>query len=549
MLRWMTVIIALSLVGCATYGDQQQDALQAVKQGDYTTAEERFANALQDRAREELLYYLEIGMVRHLAGDFAGSNSFLQRADDLRDALSVSAYGAQFRNFMTSPALGTYPGMPYEFAYVNYFKALNYLGLAQQTGESRWLESARVEARRLEIILNEFAANEGDYLDAATEDDDKASGFLGILRQLNGQYLDPTSLIYRDDAWARFLAGITYENMREWDSARVAYQAAANAYELGYAEQYQLPEEATRLAWTATVRMMRTGGGWNDEWPRLVAEKGLREEDTRPLAPDEALVLVIEHVGLIPPVGELNLYLTKRNASRSLNIEPVVSGDRTQQLEQLTWFTLHYADTGLIDLLARYQAGGVWSVLEDPLRSKQVQLGPLWDIADELGLLAGIGDFGVRVSVPYYPPAYDPPRDTLLRVGEVNKGVLHAVANIEQLARQERLRLAQEEMMAALLRETIKNAASANVSRAVSANDDGLGLVFSLLGRVATTATARAETRHWATLPAWTRATAVRVPATETALALTVDERVLWQSEVALRPGQVNIFYARTFGH
>ncbi|MFY0664322.1 MAG: hypothetical protein JXQ97_06845 [Natronospirillum sp.] len=545
----VAVCMVLLLAGCATYGDQQQEALKAVERGDYTSAEELFSSALQDRAREELLYYLEIGMVRHLAGDFAGSNSFLQRADDLRDALSVEAYGAQFRNFMTSPALGTYNGTPYEFAYVNYFKALNYLGLAQETGEERWLESARVEARRLEIILNEFAANEGDYLDVATAEDDKAAGFLSILRQLNGQYMDPVTLIYRDDAWARFLAGITYENLREWDSARVAYQAAAVAYESGYAEQYQLPDEATRLAWAATVRMMRTGGGWNDEWPRLVEEKGLSEEETRPLAADEALVLVVEHVGLIPPVGELNLYLTKRNASRSLSIEPVVSGSQAQQLEQLTWFTLHYADTGLFDLLARYQAGGVWSVLENPLRSKQVQLGPLWDIADEVGLLAGIGDFGVRVSVPYYPPAYEPPRATVLRVGGSSQGALHAVANIEQLARQERLRLAQEEMMAALLRETIKNAASANVSRAVSTNNDGLGLLVSLAGRVATTATARAETRHWATLPAWARAVSARVPADETALALVVDERVLWQSDVSLRPRQVNIFYARTFGH
>ncbi|WLD58374.1 hypothetical protein NFC81_00935 [Salinispirillum sp. LH 10-3-1] len=545
----IAVCTALLLVGCATYGDKQLDALQAVERGDYVAAEEHFSSVLQGSAREELLYYLEIGMVRHLAGDFAGSNSFLQRADDLRDALSVSAYSAQFRNFMTSPAMGTYSGTPYEFAYVNYFKALNYLGLAQQTGEARWLESARVEARRLEIILNEFAANEGDYLEAATAEDDKASGFLRILRQLNGQYMDPTTLIYRDDAWARFLAGITYENLREWDSARVAYQAAAVAYESGYAEQYQLPEEATRLAWTATVRMMRAGGGWGDEWPRLVEEKGLSEEETRPLGSDEALVLVVEHVGLIPSVGELNLYLTKRNASRSLSLEPVVSGDQAQQLEQLTWFTLHYADTGLFDLLARYQAGGVWSVLEDPLRSKQIQLGPLWDVADEVGLLAGIGDFGVRVSVPYYPPAYEPPRASVLRVGDARLGHLHAVANIEQLARQERLRVAQEEMMAALLRETIKNAASANVSRAVGSNDNSLGFLFSLAGRVATTATARAETRHWATLPAWARAVSARVPADESVLALMVDERVLWQREVSLRPGQVNIFYARTFGH
>lgn len=556
MRRWVQagcmVAVMSGLTGCATYGDQQQAALIAIEQGDYATAENQFTVALETQARNELLYFLEVGMVRHLAGDYAGSNAMLQRADELRDTLGFNSLGVQFQNFMSSPAMGTYHGATYEFAYVNYFKALNYLALAQQAGDNQWLDAARVEARRLEIILNEFAANEGDYLTVATSEDEQAAGFLQVLRVLNGQYVDPNSLIYRDDAWARFLAGIAYENLREWDSARVAYQAAANAYEQGYAEQYQLGAEATRLAWTSTVRMMRTGGGWADEWPRLVEAKGLSEEETRPLAADEAMLLVVEHTGFIPPIGELNLFLSKREAAKSLVLEPVITGDEAQQLEQLGWFTLHYADTGIIDLLARYQAGGLWQVLDDPLRSKQVQLGSLWDVADEVGLLNGIGPLGVRVSVPYYPPAYDEPTASELRLNGASHGTVVAMANIEQLARQERLRLAQDEMMAALLRETIKNAANQWVSEVASSGDDGLALLFNLAGRAAATATARAETRHWVTLPSWARANAVRynsVAGEPIALSLHADEQTLWAQDVVLQPGKVNIFYARTFGH
>lgn len=541
-------LLVLMLAGCATYAERQSTALEAVEQGDYARAESEFSDALADRERDILLYHLEIGMVRHLAGDYEGSNAVLQWADDARDHLTYGGYGAQVGAFLTSPALGLYRGMSYEFAYVNYLKALNYLALAQQDNDPRWLDAARVESRRLEIILNEFAADEGDYLERATAEDDTASAFLRLLRQLRGQYLDPEDLIYRDDAWARFLNGVIYENLREWDNARIAYQQAAMAYEQGFAEQYRLGDEATRLAWTSVVRMMRTGGGWSDEWPRLVEDKGLHEPDTRPLGPDEGLVMVVEHTGRIPPIGELNLYLSLRPATRSLVLQPIISRGGEEGLAQRAWFTLHYGDHGIGDLFLRYQSGGVFQVLDNPLNSKVVPLGPLWDVAEETGFLAGIGQTGVRVSVPWYPPAGDPPRNAQLVHHESGQRLaMTPMANMEQVKRQERLRLAQEEMTAALLREIIRNTAGATAASAVSEHgDETVGLLLALLGRVATTATARAETRHWATLPRMARMGMVRMPVGEQTLQMTRGNLDLWQGSVDVQPRRVTVRYVRT---
>lgn len=545
------LLICLTLAACATYGEQQAAALRAVERGDYELAENRFTETLQARDRDHLLYLLEVGMVRHLAGDYEGSNALLEQADQLRDTLSVRSRGEQFAEFMTSPAQGPYRGTGYEFAYVNYFKALNYLALAQETGEVRWLEAARVESRRLEIILNEFAADEGDYLEQSTREDDSASAFLRILRQLRGDYLDRDQLIYRDDAWGRFLTGVAYENQGEWDNARISYQQAAVAYESGYAEQYDLGSEPARQAWTSVVRMMRTGGGWEDEWPRLVDDKQLDVEETRPLTADEALLLVVEHAGRVPPIGELNMILHQQPQAESLMLRPLISREGEAGREQLAWFTLLYADHGVGDLLLRYQAGGALQVLDNPLTSKQVYLGPLWELAEESGMLAGIGSVGVRVSVPWYPPAGPAPPPSRLHVGAgaQPQRELVTMADPEQIKRQERLRLARDEMTAALLRETVRNTTGAAVSGAVSehANQE-MGILIGLLGRLATTATARAETRHWATMPRRARMALVRVPAEAQTVRLEQRGRPQWEEEISPQPRQVNVYLVRSFG-
>lgn len=542
-------LVLLGLSACSTYGDRQAEAIRAVERGDYETAEARFTETLQERDRDYLLYLLEVGMVRHLAGDYQGSNALLQQADELRDTLPWRSGAERFGEFMTSPAQGPYRGAGYEYAYVNYFKALNFLAMAQETGDPRWLDAARVESRRLEIILNEFAADEGDYLEQATQEDDTASAFLRILRQLRGQYLDPEDLIYRDDAWGRFLTGVTYENLGEWDSARVAYQQAARAYELGYAEQYDLGPEPARLAWASVVRMMRTGGGWADEWPQLVEEHELDTAEIQPLAADESLLLVLEHAGRVPPIGEMNMILHRQPEAESLMLRPLVSREGEEGAQQLAWFTLHYADHGLGDLLLRYQAGGVLQVLDNPLHSKQVYLGPLWEVAQEVGLLDGIGPVGVRVSVPWYPPAGPEPAASRLHLGDDRQPVrLTVMADPEQIKRQERLRVAQDEMMAALLRETVRNTTSSAVSGAVSNHaDEGLGLLINLLGRAATTATARAETRHWATMPRRARMALVRVQAEPQTLRLEQAGRTQWTREIDPVPRQVNLYLVRTF--
>lgn len=540
--------LLLVLAGCTTYGERNAQALHAMEQGDLATAETLFEENLSD-SNHQLLYAMELGTLRHLGGDFEGSNQYLEQADQLRDSLMARSRSEQLADFLSSPSAGPYRGSPHEFAYVNYHKALNFLALAQNTGDPRWLDAARVEARRLDIILNEFAANEGSYLELAQEEDDEDLSVLArVIQAFQSSTLDHERLIYRDDAWGRFLSGVAYENQGEWDNARVSYEQAARAYESGYADQYDLGEASTRLAWTSAVRMMRTAGGYGDRWPPLVEDKNLDEADTRPLGPDEGMLLVIEHAGRVAPVGELNLYLYQRPEIESLVIRPVATDSGQAGREQLAWFTLHYSDRGVADLVSRYMAGGVFEVLNDPLLSKQIYIGPLWELAETSGLLGGIGQSGMRVSVPWYPPARNTPQSSEARIGTDQRITLSPVANIEGMKRQERLRLAQDEINMAILREFTRNTAVSTASNVTSQmGDESLGMLVEVLGRIGTTTTARAETRHWATLPRLARANLVRLPAGEHAVTVTTAGGRTWQDSVDLTAGRVNLTYIRTF--
>ncbi len=504
------LVIATALTSaCATYGDQQEAAWEAMRSGAYEEAEQLLdANLRSDDLR--LLRAMELGMLHHQAGRYELSNQFLEQADRLRDTLSPVAGSVDVESLLVNPASGPYRGASHEYAYVNYFKALNFLMLAQETGDPRWLDAARVEARRLDIILDEFAATVGDYPDLASASDDEGA-LRSVANALRGNEISAENLQFRDDAWARFLAGVTYERNQEWDNARISYRSAAEAYDAGYAEQYQLGPQAAKLAWAGVVRMMRAAGGWESTWPAIVAEQALDERLIEPLSPGEGLLLLVEHVDRVAPVGELNMILYGRPRIQSIEIQPLPAGSEEDADDQLLWFHLHYSDRGIADLASRYMAGGVWEVVNQPLTSQQIFLGPLWDVADQTGLLSGIGPIGLRIAVPWYPPLATEPAARVADVAGAPTELV-PVAHPEAIKRQELLLGAQGELYRSIVRELIRNTAVAAGREVADQLTDSsqLGILLELSGRITSAAWSRAETRYWSTLPRLTRAQVVR---------------------------------------
>ncbi len=149
-----------------------------------------------------------------------------------------------------------YTGEDYEAAYLNYFKALNYLDLND-------LEGALVECRRVDEKLNYYSDSYGG------------------------------KNVYREDAFLRLLTGLIYEAEGDSNNAFIAYRKSLEAYR-GYREKYGV--EVPALLWGRLLTAARRTG-FDEQYRTLRAEAlaaGVEPEEGGPVA------AVILNDGLIP---------------------------------------------------------------------------------------------------------------------------------------------------------------------------------------------------------------------------------------------------------
>lgn len=176
----------LFLSGCATYSQrigEVESKLAAGKPALALAALEKQKGAERDKA----LYLLEKAMLLRLNGDFRGSNAAFEEAKGLIDSLSAVSVAETAGSLLINDGTRSYLGEPFEQALLHAYAALNYLDLDD-------IEAARVESLQADVKLKELA-----------QDDD------GPLSQ---------------NAFARYLAGIVYEERGEWSDALISYRKA-----------------------------------------------------------------------------------------------------------------------------------------------------------------------------------------------------------------------------------------------------------------------------------------------------------------------------------
>lgn len=189
---WLAVVLALAVSGCATFSSsfaviESQLAAQQFGQALETLEKQGYSR------RDEVLYLLNQGMLRRMNGDFAGSNQSLEAAKVRMEELYGASLTEQTLSFVINDATKSYVGEEYEQVLVHLYKALNYLQLHQ-------LDEARVEALQVDIRLREI----GEKFSEAQ---------------------------YTEDAFARYLTGMIYEEREEWSDALIAYRKAYEAYQ------------------------------------------------------------------------------------------------------------------------------------------------------------------------------------------------------------------------------------------------------------------------------------------------------------------------------
>lgn len=543
LLTLLSALVLVQLAGCATYGSGVQQALTAVEEGDYTKAATQIQSSLSADGKDRLLYNLELGVIRHLEGNYAESNRLLEDAARISEALKKKQLRDSLVVMMSNPRNADYAGNTHEEMMIYYYKALNYLAIAGQLppGNARLdaIEGARIESRRLLLRLQALRNNEGSYNQYKDKEERTFSKVMDVFSVLVGNLVDTDDLTYRDDALAHYLTGVSFEMNDEYDNARISYLKAAESYESGYSEQFQLGNGMAQQAWLDVARMMRRTGFSDNEITQITGGK-LSESQLSLLdsVADKSQLLVIEHKGRVPEKKELNLQLSINPNLRALELQPYFF---EYSQEEINWFYLLYADKMFYGLVADYL--NATRNFRVDFFTKTILLGPLYDTAESMGLTNAVGS-SLRVAVPYYGRPLDYGQ-SLLTIDQQTWS-LDPAASPQLMAIQEQMKNAGPEIRAALSRAAVKA-----ITASAIGSQDSTGLL-AFAGKLAAQLSDAAETRSWLLLPGEIQIRRLFLEPGDHTLTLdshlTDNRRQQIQKQVSLKPGDIQLWTVRTTG-
>ncbi len=269
LLQAFTACIVLPVFfSCATYNSRMAAYYARLRQHDYEAARHSIEkNKSLKKERNKLLYTLELGTLYRMQNKLAESNEYLNAADGLIESNKKSVGDIAVGNLI-NPMQQRYLGEGFEPFMVHYYKALNYAALGLQ-------EDAVVEARRITLSLN--AQN------------DKARN---------------KSNRYGKDAFALNLQGMIYESAGDINNAFISYRNAADVY-AGSNENYygvQLPLQLKK-------DVVRTAGlmGFTGDQQRYQKLFNMAA-DTSSSTIAEAIIFIEE--GQAPVKQERNFFVT-----------------------------------------------------------------------------------------------------------------------------------------------------------------------------------------------------------------------------------------------
>lgn len=190
------LLLVAGMGGCATYSDWVGHMESDISRGQPDKA----LQVLEKHAssKDQVLYLLNRAMLLRMAGDYEASNTSFESAKAMISRLSAISVTEQGGALTVNDMMRSYTGDYYEQVLIHVFEALNYLAMDQP-------DQARVEALQLDVKLKQHGDN---------------SNF--------------------EDGFARYLTGIIYEDLGEWDDAMIAYRQAYDAYRR-YPPQLKMP--------------------------------------------------------------------------------------------------------------------------------------------------------------------------------------------------------------------------------------------------------------------------------------------------------------------
>jgi len=194
-------LLATVLSGCALYSSKFEPVQSELAAQHFDAALKKHED-IGTSSTDEVVFLLNKAMLQRMNGDLAGSNATFESAKALMDELDATSVSETTLSFIVNDSTQSYVGEEYEQVLVHLYAALNYLELGK-------LDEARVEALQVDVKLK------------------------GMSNKIAGN-------AYADDAFARYLTALIYEENREWSDAMIAYRKAYEAYKQ-YARAFNVP--------------------------------------------------------------------------------------------------------------------------------------------------------------------------------------------------------------------------------------------------------------------------------------------------------------------
>ena len=199
-MKFLYLTVLLWLCGCASYTEQTKEVRQLYRQSSYAEALKKLDDLeISKQSRNRLLFRLEKAMILDRLGEREKSRKLLLEADKIADDLYTESVSKVALSFIYNDSATDYAGEDFEVIAIHTQLALSFL-------EDDDYKSARVQAKKINNKLSE----------------------------INNRYEDNKNR-YQQDAFAMYLAGIIYEQRKEWDDAIIDYRKALELYKGNYA--------------------------------------------------------------------------------------------------------------------------------------------------------------------------------------------------------------------------------------------------------------------------------------------------------------------------
>lgn len=205
------LLINLFATSCLTHYQRNIVFYQNFEQGKFEAAEKvLIGDKKGERSKEKLLYYLNLGVVNSMLGNYEVSNQYFEKAYIFGEDYQKN-YLNEILAYFTNPLIVQYPGEDWELLLIHYYKALNFLKMGDK-------EKALVECRRMNIKVLSLQ--------------DKYKGTKGNNK-------------YHKDAFAHNLMGLIYDASGDFNNAFIAYRNALNIYKEDYKKlfNFEIPEQ------------------------------------------------------------------------------------------------------------------------------------------------------------------------------------------------------------------------------------------------------------------------------------------------------------------